>query len=366
MLPTTSDIGARLAAVVPTALEAVLNRSDTGIRGAVVVVVDGLGWFNLQDRRGHARAISSLDGEPILTVMPSTTAAALSTLTTGSLPGEHGLIGYRIRHPRHGMVTTLSDWDGILDVRTWQRCETQFERAQRAGVSAYTVGRGTHRGGGLTKAMLTGATYVSADTIESRVDATLDVISRPEDFLAYVYFDEIDRAGHRFGWESDSWTQRLEQLDHAIGRLIERLPPDVGLVLTADHGMVDVPVSRQILFDDTPDLVRGVRMIGGEPRFRYLYLEDPAAAEEVAARIRGEQEPDAWVFTRKDALEHGLFGATEASVAERIGDVIIAAREDIAFYVGAEDAASRSMIGQHGSFSSRERTVPLLRAGAFS
>lgn len=60
------------------------------------------------------------------------------------------------------------------------------------------------------------------------------------------------------------------------------LPDDVRLLITGDHGMVDIAVDRRLTVEDHPDLLAGVGLIGGEGRFRQLYVKGKAAP--VAAR----------------------------------------------------------------------------------
>jgi hypothetical protein len=65
-------------------------------RQVVLFVLDGLGWDQLQERREIAPTLASMAGSPITTVVPSTTSTALTSITTGLPPGEHGVIGYRM------------------------------------------------------------------------------------------------------------------------------------------------------------------------------------------------------------------------------------------------------------------------------
>jgi hypothetical protein len=65
-------------------------------RSIVLLVLDGLGWDQLQDHRELLPTVASMVGGPIHTVAPTTTATALSSITTGLTPAEHGLIGYRM------------------------------------------------------------------------------------------------------------------------------------------------------------------------------------------------------------------------------------------------------------------------------
>ncbi|MBK0421268.1 alkaline phosphatase family protein [Leucobacter sp. CSA2] len=393
MLPTTSDNGARLAAILPTGLaalargaglSAVESLSDVigaeraaaadamdadrlrPTRSFVIIVVDGLGHANLQGRIGHAPTLAALARRRIETVSPSTTGAALTTITTGRLPGEHGLIGYRIRHPRLGLVTTLSEWEGIDDIRAWQRAEPLFRGARLVGARAVVTARPAHEESGLTTAILTGAEYLPAQRIEDRFAAMSAAVRSGDPLLGYLYIDELDRAAHHDGWESREWCSRLERLDAALDDFLRTLPSDVGVVLTADHGIVDVDPSLHVLLDEAPGLLDGVAEVGGEPRLRSFYLEDPSEAAEFAARLEAAEGKRAWVATREEAVASGAFGSVEAAVAQRLGDVVLAARKRVAYYLSTDAPQALAMIGQHGSFTDEERGVPLAVAGALA
>ncbi|WP_449277374.1 alkaline phosphatase family protein [Leucobacter sp. GX24907] len=386
MLPIASDNGARLAAILPTGIAALARGLGTdaeqvlaavlpgaapripdalpGVRSLVVVVVDGLGHANLRARAGHARALSALPQRRIETVIPSTTAAALTTITTGRLPGEHGLVGYRIRHPKAGLISPLKEWEGVDDPGAWQRATPLFGTAAAFGVRTYALGRPAHATGGLTEAILAGAEYLGGQRIADRFAQASGVLRGAQPTLCYLYIDELDKAGHEHGWEGDRWLQRLEQFDAALDDFLRGLPGDVGVVVTADHGMVDVLGHQHVLLDADDDLFRGVQEVGGEPRMRSLYLRDPDEAEELAARWSQREGKRAWVGTREEAVANGWFGPTSPEVAERIGHIIIAARKRVAYYCSTDDPRSREMIGQHGSLGEDERGVPLILGGA--
>ena len=418
MLPTATDNGGRLAAILPTGLAAlalghsldaaaVLTASadtasaDTAapapatagtaapgpapaasdaeasaaaalallppVTSLVVVAVDGLGSANLKARAGHAPTLNGMQQRRITTVTPSTTAAALTTLTTGTLPATHGLIGYRIMHESLGLLSPLRDWEGISDTRSWQRSEPLMRRAGSVGVTARAFGRPAHAESGLTGAILTGAEYIGGDRIEDRFAAAARQLATGAPTLAYIYVDELDRAGHRYGWQSAQWTRRLEQLDRALADFLTGLPQGTGVVVTADHGMVDIPAAQHIVFDlDSPEFAE-VRAWGGEPRFRSLYLHDGADPGEVAARLHAREGKRAWVATRDEAFAAGVFGPNAPhEVRARVGDVILAARGQVAYYATTDDPQSFEIVGQHGSWTDEERGIPLIVGGAFA
>ena len=98
----------------------------------------------------------------------------------------------------------------------------------------------------------------------------------------------------------------------------------------------------------------------------HLYAE-PDASEDVLARWRASESGRSWVLSRSEAVDAGLFGPVAAAVLPRIGDVVVAARSGIAYYDDRlEDKGAQRMVGQHGSLTNEERSVPLIRLGAFA
>lgn len=339
------------------------------VSAAVLVVVDGLGRSNLEQMRGHARFLSAADQITLDTVLPTTTGAALTSLMTGALPGEHGLIGYRIRDERDGSLrSTLSDWRGVDEAQRWQRAPALLTEAERMGLYPTAIGRRAHHGSGLSLSILQGAEYRSAETIAQRFSQATRALQAGSR-LVYVYIDELDRAAHGHGWKSDEWMHALEELDAQLRNFTLGLPADVGCIVTADHGVVDVPPEHHVLMDARPGLLDGVDAIGGEPRMRYLYLKSDqlVRVDDLVTLWRAQEGMRATIMSKAEACSSGMFGAVDTDVRARLGDVIVAAEGAVAYYTGgAEDEASRRMIGQHGGISAEEREVPMLRLGAFA
>ncbi|MCK6065376.1 MULTISPECIES: alkaline phosphatase family protein [Microbacterium] len=371
-LPAYPPRARSLTGVLTDALAALGGASEflPPARSAIVFVIDGLGAANLAGRRGHARFLSSLSSRSAVarTVFPSTTAAALTSLLTGTDPGQHGIVGYRVRVP--GTATApnqLRGWetDG-LDPLTWQRSTPILEREKELGRPTFVVTRSEYRGTGFTAATMRGADIFGVDDLGDRVETAARVAAEHPGALVYLYAPDLDSVGHRHGWESDQWSSALERVDAAAARFSAALDPADGALITADHGMVDVPAHRRLLFGEDSPLWDGVAMVGGEPRMLHLYAE-PGRAADVHAAWAAAESSRAWVLTRAEAVEAGLFGRVDAEVTERLGDVLVAARAAVAYYDDREpDKASQRMVGQHGSLTVEERIVPLLRLGAFA
>ncbi|KRB37791.1 alkaline phosphatase family protein [Microbacterium sp. Root180] len=357
-----------LTGVVPQMSAALDGRSDwfAPAKSAVVLVVDGLGSLNLAARAGHARFLAQAGTKKDVarTVFPSTTASALTSLLTATEPGEHGIVGYRARVPgTDDVINQLRGWDTDGLPLSWQR---SVPLTSSSGRPFFVVTKREYAGTGFTAATQAGAEFHGVDDLVERFETAADLASRTPGSLVYLYAPELDGLGHRRGWESDEWLVGLEKVDAAARALAGALAPGVGAIVTADHGMVDVPRHRHILLREGDRLLEGVRLIGGEPRMLHLYAE-PGEERAVLHNWRVAEASRSWVLSREELIASGLLGPVDAEVAPRIGDVVVAARSAVVYYDDrAADKSPQKMIGQHGSLTPEERVVPLLRLGAFA
>jgi hypothetical protein len=153
-------------------------------------------------------------------------------------------------------------------------------------------------------------------------------------------------------------------VDACIRRLDGQLPANTLILVTGDHGMVDVAEHLRVDFGADPELVEGVRHTAGEPRMVHLHVQDPhdtAAVNRLLCTWRDRFGAQAWIMTRAEALEQGFFGDVRPDVLGRIGDVLVAVHGELALYDGRRVRPTAfSMVGQHGSLTRAERQVPLL------
>lgn len=378
MLPAAPGSVSSLAEVLRSSLQAVSGEPNPlalpAVDRAVVFIVDGLGVAALRERAGHARTLAGAltKSSVAFAGFPTTTAAGLATLTTGTHPGQHGMVGYTVLDPAHDrVVQLLTGWDDRLDPDRWQRSPTLFEHAERSGIPAFAIGIERFRDSGLTRAILRGARFLAGETPAERVARARAVLDEQERAIIYVYAAEADFAAHQHGRDSARWTRALESIDAAVAELAGGLRGGEGMLVTADHGGLDVPATGHVHIDREPTLLQGIAHVAGEPRALQLHLDpeaSPAQRERILDRWRAAESDRAWVASREEAIAAGWFGpAVDAEVAPRIGDIIVAARKRIAYYdARTADPQALAMIGQHGSLTEEETRVPLLRFGAFS
>ena len=337
-----------------------------GLPGAqryVVFLVDGLGWNLLRRHVRDAPFLASLlgDGRAITAAVPSTTATSLTSLGTGLPPGGHGIVGYTSRVPSTGEILNALTWESDLVARAYQPRPTFFERAAASGVSVSSVALERFARTGLTEAALRGAAFVPFEDEkdeETRIELIARAAAQGARSLVYAYERELDHCGHVKGSDSQAWLAQLVRVDAMCARLRDALPDEVVLVVTGDHGMVDVPREHQVVVEDEPELGAGVSALAGEGRFRQVYVDD-GPADPVARRWQDRLGERAWVRTRDEAIEEGWFGVVEDDLRERYGHVLVAMTGDHAVMT-RQIPRELELVGMHGSLTAAEMLVPLL------
>ncbi|GAA4433197.1 alkaline phosphatase family protein [Georgenia halophila] len=345
------------------------DRADLGLPEAskvCVVLVDGLGMRMLTERGGHAPFLRSRLGDALTlrSTFPSTTATAITAVGTGELPGVTGMLGYSVRDPLHGGTLNLIGWeDTRLRPREWQRADTLPEQLLRRDDAPdlpriVSVGPARFVGSGLTECALRGMRNVSAESLADRVAVTAAELRRPDVAAVYLYWGEVDHLGHKHGWGSWQWGEEVNATDGELAGLARRLPAGTLLLITADHGMLDV--ADRIDVATVPALSQDVTLVAGEGRAAHVYTAD-GTAPAVAARWREVLGERAWVAQRHEVVESGLFGAV-TDRADAAGDVMaVMAGRDVVVDSRTQPPGMVELIGVHGGLTDDEMDVPLIR-----
>jgi hypothetical protein len=240
---------------------------------------------------------------------------------------------------------------------------TTWERAADAGVAVTIVSSAQYDGSGLTRAVFRGGGYAGTTMSGDAVAMAAEMVDRGHRSLVYAYASELDFVGHVRGPASDAWAAQLSLIDRQIELLVDRLPPNTTVYVTADHGMTTLVADDTLDADaDESPLRVGVRALAGEPRMRHVHAL-PGAANDVLATWREVIGERAWVMSRDDAVSLGLFGPVVAPEARRrIGDVIAIARNGFGVLQRRRESLFSGLIGHHGSLTDDELLVPLLMA----
>ncbi|MDA8062942.1 MAG: alkaline phosphatase family protein [Actinomycetota bacterium] len=329
-------------------------------RQVVLLVVDGLGWEQLVRRRELAPTLASMAGGPITSVAPTTTATALTSITSGVPPALHGVVGYRVRVevPAGEEVLNVLKWTTPSgDARRWVPPAGLNAAVPFAGRAVPVVSSSAFRGSGFSESHLRGGvdrSWHSASGLAVEVRAAL---TAGEPFV-YAYYDAVDKVAHAAGlgahYEAElRWTDRL------VAELLGVLPPGAALAVTADHGQVEVG-SRARPLDR--DVLSAARMLSGEARFRWFHAR-PGAQGDLRDALVERYGGQAWVRTVDELDAEGWYGGALGPRARaRLGDVALVPWEPVG-YLDPDERNGVQLVCRHGSLTAAEVLVPLLGAG---
>jgi len=326
-----------------------------------LVLIDGLGKNALEEYAQKQKFVTEFEYIRTLSAtFPSTTAASLTTLGTGLPVGKHGMVGYTMRVPNSGnpeRILNALKWDERVDPEIWQPNPTLFQRATSSGVAVSHIAAARYENSGFTRAALRGAVYRKANTISEQIAATLEALRAPRSF-SYVYLNDVDEASHAHGMGSERFLNALEKVESLISGLIKELPSGVRIWITSDHGMINK--KDHVVIGRNNNLLTDVNLMAGEPRVRYLYLS-LENMEKVAKRWLDYFGPKIELKTRSEAISQKLFGdSVSEEFLERIGDLIVIAKNDLILVEQERELLQIAMVGHHGGLTREEVEIPLL------
>ena len=328
----------------------------------LLFLIDGFGFDTLATYADAMPTMSRMFNHGrIQTAFPSTTATSLATLTTGQLPGAHGMLGYTVQVPRSGgRLLNALKWDERVDPENWQPIETLFQRAAAAGINVTHVAAKRYENSGFTRAVFRGAQYKGANLVADLISETKLALHKAPSFV-YLYVNDLDTAGHSDGVGSEKWIAALSMIDQMVSQLMKEVPKGTRIWVTSDHGMINVQ-EKIVIGLDNP-LMQGVSVVAGEPRARHLYLDSdsPTARAETASLWQEYLQDKALVLTREQAISSNLFGSeVSADALDRMGEVIAIARGGLVLLDADRVDKEGAMVGHHGADSDIESQVGLL------
>lgn len=372
--------------VGPTLPGDVLAGVETDVSNVLVVLIDGLGWHRFQrdggDHRFLERLLDRARCTPLTAVLPSSTGAAITTVHTGSTPAEHGVLGWDVRLPAEDVTVevfphTLRDATGDptppVASEEVVRATPIYPELEADGVEARTIQPAETLESAYTESAIGGAKHVPYDGIEdgaASVRAELEANHGPS--YTYFYTPDVDAATHDGGTDSADYHDALATVSERLSSaLYDDLNPEVAaetlLLVTADHGMVDIEPGPAGYLDVTsiPDVATSLaRRPSGDPvlpwgDYRGLHLK-----VENGDRRRAREALEAHgvtVFSREEVLERCFYGpSTPDGFESRVGD-LIATHPDLKLgYPGGEKI--EPYVGMHGGPTEREMVVPFAAA----
>ncbi|MEX2143686.1 MAG: alkaline phosphatase family protein [Anaerolineales bacterium] len=318
---------------------------------------------------------------PLTSVSPSTTAAALTSLWTGSAPAEHGIVGYEVWLKEYGMVANMIGHAPF----SFQRQAGSLAQAGFVpeeflglptlgahlalhGVQPYALQHYSILGSGLSTMFFPGVQrvgYFSPNDLWINLRHLMHARPKEKSFY-WAYWADVDTLSHKYGPGDERVRADFAAFSQAFkAQFLDRLEPelrkDTLFLLVADHGVVHTEKDPHYDLRNHPNLTRRLHMQPtGENRLVYLYIR-PGQTEAVREYIETTWPNQFAILESSFAQEVGLFGAGPFSprLSERIGDLVVAARGTAYWWWAAKE---NPLIGRHGGLTTAEMVVPLLAA----
>jgi hypothetical protein len=356
-----------------------------GVRQVVVVLADGLGWWQLEmlcDRgdtpflaelreRAHRRDQAQL--LEVTTVFPSTTAAAITTMNTGRTPLEHGNIAYFVWLEEFAQVTAMLRWgpavkrrgsyfdDPAVDPRRYVLVPSIHARLRQRGIPSYVIEPELFRSEAMTRMHAAEANYVGyvlPSTMGVRLRAGLEDAPRPS--YVYAYWSGIDTVSHLYGPRSAEAAMEAALFDLDLRRAVAgRRAGDTLILLTADHGHATTDPDKMLDIVGDEELRALLRNPpAGEPRLVFLHTDRPDAVRE---HIDRKWPGLVTLLDRDELIDAGLFGHGDPTVARRrIGEVVALLDGDLSASIVKVEGQTVRHRGSHGGMSADEMRIPIL------
>ncbi len=339
----------------------------------VLALVDGRGMNLLSLLPDDSFLRRHFDME-MRAIFPSTTACAMTTLATGLWPCEHGVPGWWAYLDEHELsVTTLPfvgrytqmalRLHGVSADDLWPlkplagRMGRDFVAIQPIAFWNSTFSQYLRGGGG-------GKGFAKISGPMGAIDMTVrHIAGRAEPSYTFLYLDELDAVCHVHGIESDEAHAFLVLIDQELERLAGELDGRARLVITADHGHINVPAGRRhAIFDDDP-MMKLIRCPpSGEPRVPQFHVA--AGCEQAFAGMFEERfGRDFALVSQQQASEMGLYGPGEmsAGAARRFGDFAAVPLDHVILrHYGRGADPANDLLGRHAGLDRDEMRIPLI------
>ena len=213
-------------------------------------------------------------------------------------------------------------------------------------------------GTGFTAAHL-GSSPLHGYRVLSSLPLEVGRLLRAGEPFVYAYYDGMDKVAHANGL-GELYDAELRAVDRLIGDLVDELPPGAVLVVTADHGQVDIGPNLELL--GTRDRWQGC----GSCPVRVASAgctHATGATDDLRAMALERYGESTWVLQpRRAGRRRWLGGPLRDGLARRLGDVALVPHAPIAFVDPADTGESR-LQSRHGSLTSAEMYVPLVTLG---
>lgn len=333
------------------------------------ILLDGFG-NNLLEKT-DSTFFKKKKAQILKSVFPSTTASALTSITTLHYPTYHGAIGW---------WTYLAEFEKssvylpFIDRETGKKLQEFAISPEEVFYDPCFLSTLTTRVKSyLPKTYFDSpySRYSRGNTLAEGYEKIEETFSMIEDFAfkevgpsyQYLYFPLIDSLEHEFGTDSIQVRECVEKTLKLIEEFSKKNLGKIRFVITADHGLIDIPEDNNFVIDDDHPLLPLLKVPPAcETRVPMFFLKDQFQSEQFANIFNEYFDEQFTLISKDEAKSRELFGSDPwHPVSEkRIGDFLALPKGPWTLQYRGKNYSPVILKAVHGAFSPEETEVPLL------
>lgn len=344
------------ACSVPEKADSEIKITSPGSETALpllLISIDGARYDYLE--KAHLPTVEllkngGLKADSLQQIFPTKTFATHYSMVTGLHPDRSGVVANSMWDPDRETRFSMSNRDAVSD-GYWYEGEPIWNTVEKAGKRAATYfwpGSEAEIGGIRPTIWMPYDHDASHDERIAQVLAWLDMPEEERPDFLTLYFSVVDSAGHRHGPDHPEVLTALQEVDRALGLLVDGLRQrdllnNMHILLTSDHGMQTINIERYILLDEFLDLSK-VRISDLGPAAQIWTIEDGLSVEQIVDALK-DAHPSMRVWKKADVPPRYHF-----SEHKRVPDVV--AEADLGWMISStpyyERLEPERLGGTHG------------------
>ncbi len=360
-------------------------------KNVVVILLDGFGydkWLTYYKGSRFMRNFTENGAVgPLTTVFPSTTAAGITSLVTGSAPGDHGMLEWlmyvqELNEVIYSLLFTTIDKrstpDSLLgagvDPRILHDGKPVFKEMKKNGIDCYVFSGAQIAFSAYNSFTMEGSKKVPYESLADMIVSLRKCLqsSKGKSFF-YVYIEDLEHVAHSFGPHSEEYKLQLSMIMHALeegllDKVSQRVAEETLVLVTADHGHLNMDPKKEVSINKYKKVMDALRVYEGRTTLpwggrRDLFLHVKPELLDETQEFLSKRLRFATVLKTEDLIKHNAFGSGKHSKKffERVGNLTILPHygAGVSFEYKGRRMRKGSMPGMHGGLSKEEMLIPL-------
>lgn len=318
-------------------------------RNLVLLLLDGLGLSILERHLPADSFLKSHCLQTLSSVFPPTTTAAATALESGLFPSQSGWLGWSVYWPE------LSD---NINLYPNTRSDGTPAASVHLGKTALSFSSLREQIGAVSGVRSHALSCDAGTDIRLFLSQIGKLCKEEGPHFIYGYFNQPDNFLHKEGCDGTSVTAFMKEFDRCIGEFFFQWP-DCMLLLTADHGFIDM---EKRCLEDMPELLDALQLPPSvEPRALNCFIKEGKKSQFLDSfhRYMGDTYQ---IYSREEVCRRELFGPgpVHPRFYGMLGDYLAVAHTSLTLFPNRQ--YYDSMTAGHGGMTAEELTVPLIMA----